>query len=55
MNWKDEPTRLANGKTLRTLRDAADRIVSLPSRKTEQLRWQTALPACFPPLKNLNR
>jgi hypothetical protein len=35
--------RLANGKSLRTLRDAADHIVSLPPRETKQGHWQTAI------------
>jgi hypothetical protein len=46
MSWKapfDEAIRLANGKTLRTLREAADHIVSLSPRETKQEHWQTAI------------
>ena len=49
MTWKapfDDPIGLANGKILRTLRDAADHIVSLPRRETKQQQWQTAI-ACL--------
>src|SRR5262249_2310949 len=49
MTWKapfDEAIRLANGKALRTLRDAADHVVSLPPRETKQRHWQTAI-ACL--------
>jgi hypothetical protein len=39
MIWKapfDDPIRLANGEILRTLRDAADHVISLPTRETKQ-------------------
>jgi hypothetical protein len=38
----DEPIALANGDTLRTLRDAANHIIALRARQTEQAHWQTA-------------
>jgi hypothetical protein len=46
MTWKapfDEPIRLANGKALRTLQDAAHHIIALPPRETDQPQWQTAM------------
>jgi len=39
----DEPIELDNGKMMRTLRDAAEHIVSLPPRETKQQHWQTAI------------
>ena len=49
MTWKApfaEPIRLANGKILRTLRDAGDHVVSLPPQETKQEHWQAAI-ACL--------
>jgi hypothetical protein len=46
MTWKapfDEPIRLANGKALRTLQDAARDNIALPPRETSQLQGQTAM------------
>lgn len=46
MSWSfkfDEPIELANGKPLRTLRDAANYVLALPARESRQEHWQTAM------------
>ena len=39
----DEPIELGKGKALRTLRDAANHLLTLPWRRTKQEHWQTAM------------
>jgi hypothetical protein len=49
MQWTarfDEPIGLGTGKTLRTLRDAADHITALPRQVAELEHWQDAV-ACL--------
>ena len=49
MQWTarfDEPIRLGTGKALRTLRDAADHITTLPRQLAELEHWQDAI-ACL--------
>ncbi len=49
MTWSlkfDEPIELANGKRLRTLRDAGEYVIALPQREAEEEHWQTAM-ACL--------
>jgi hypothetical protein len=49
MSWNlkfDEPIVLAKGKALRTLREAANHIISLPPLETKQQHRQTAM-ACL--------
>jgi hypothetical protein len=45
MSWSlefDQPI-IANGKTLRTLRDAANHIMALPPRETKKAHWLLAV------------
>ena len=49
MSWSlefDLPIELAKGKSLLTLRDAANHIIALPPRETKRQHWQTAI-ACL--------
>lgn len=49
MSWSlqfDVPIEIVKGKSLRTLRDAANHIIALPPRETRQQHWQTAM-ACL--------
>jgi hypothetical protein len=49
MSWSpkfDEPIELEKGKPLRTLRDAANHIITLPALESTQEHWQTAM-ACL--------
>jgi hypothetical protein len=58
MTWKapfDDPIGLANGKILRTLRDAADHIVSLPRRETSNSNGKPPSLVCYRPLKSVGR
>ncbi|MBT1512737.1 hypothetical protein KIP88_19745 [Bradyrhizobium sp. SRL28] len=41
----EDPIRLPNGKTLVTLRDAADYIASLPKKESALSEWQVAIEA----------
>lgn len=46
MSWSrrfEDPIKLPSGKTLRTLRDAADYIQKLPAKEAEKRHWQTAI------------
>ncbi len=46
MSWSfrfDEPIELANGKRLRTLREAANYVIALPARESKQEHWQRAM------------
>ncbi len=46
MPWSsrfDDPIPLPNGRTARTLREAADYIVSLPKAEQKHRAWQTAI------------
>ena len=45
MSWSlefDEPIALANGKSLRTLRDAGDYVCTLPKKEADQYHWRVA-------------
>jgi hypothetical protein len=45
MSWSlkfDEPIALTKGKSLRTLRDAANHIIALRALESTQEHWQTA-------------
>ena len=39
----DQPIELGKGKALRSLRDAANHILALPTRETKREHWQTAM------------
>jgi hypothetical protein len=46
MSWDtafDEPVKLPNGKTARTLREAGQYISKLPKTEREHKTWQTAM------------
>ena len=48
MSWDKEfgePVPLSGGKTLRTLRDAADYALTLPKRERDTPEWQAAVNA----------
>jgi hypothetical protein len=45
MNWSrrfDDPIKTPDGKTLRTLKDAAEYVLALPAEAQAELGWQQA-------------